>query len=407
MEDNVAFLLNHGMTLDEIDRLHNKEGLSFDEIRAAAEYLVERGENISAEVKEDDAPKLATVSATELQHADLPPVVFRIVGLISNGLTLICSPPKFGKSWLVLYMCLCIAFGRAFLGYATNKCGCLYLALEDSKQRLKARMNQLLSGEPAPAGFDFATTCSTMDNGLFDELTQYLAGHPDTGVIVIDTLQRVRGASHGRNAYADDYREMSALKVFADTHGIALVLVHHLRKMGDDGDPFARISGTNGVLGAADTAIVMSREKRSDENTTMSITGRDVEADEIELEFDKDTGRWVNLGSVDDVAEQRAQAEYANSPLVRTIKKLLEGKTEWSGTAQQIIEAGRYIARTQLASSPRELSSKLKSLDDLMFRIDGIAHERVQNGTGGGKHRFRYVDATTFEEAEQDEIPVF
>ena len=230
-------------------------------------------------------------------------------------------------------------------------------------------MNQLLSGEPAPAGFDFAITCSTIDNGLFDELTKYLADHPTTGVIVIDTLQRVRGAPHGRNAYADDYREMSALKVFDDTHGIALVLVHHLRKMGDDGDPFARISGTNGVLGAADTAIVMSREKRNNENTTMSITGRDVEADEIELEFDKDTGRWVNLGSVDDVAEQRAQAEYANSPIVRTIKKLIDGKNEWSGTAQQLIDAGRYIARTQLASSPRELSSKLKSLDDLMFRI--------------------------------------
>lgn len=369
-------------------------------------------ERYAAEIRSgldaDAATKLDTVSAEDLQKADLPPVIFRVEGLISNGLTLLASPPKFGKSWLVLYLCLCTAFGRQFLGFQTNKCGCLYLALEDSKQRLKARMNALLSGEAAPAGFNFAISCSSMDNGLFDELEHYLADHPDTGMIVIDTLQRVRGAAHGRDAYANDYREMSALKVFADAHGVALVLVHHLRKMGDDGDPFARISGTNAVLGAADTALVLTREKRGDETTTMNITGRDVESAEIMLEFRKESGRWVNLGNADDVAEQRARAEYANSPIVQTVKKLMERSTDgWSGTAQQLLDAGRFVAHTQLATSPRDLTSRLKALDDLMFRCDNIVHERTKNGNGGGKHRFRYADTFSFEEVEQEEIDPF
>lgn len=369
---------------------------------------IRRGLTADAQPPAEAPPMLSTISAASLQRKDIPPIRWIVENLIPAGLNILASPPKYGKSWAVLDLGLSVTAGGRFLGYQTNPCEVLYLALEDSERRLKSRMIKLLAGKNAPAGFHFATAAHDMDNGLFDELEGFLKTHPKTGLIIIDTLQRVRGAVHGKEgAYAADYREVGGLKAFADKYGIAVLLVHHLRKMADDSDPFNRISGTNGLMGASDTALVLTKEKRGDENATLSIVGRDVESSDTVLRFNKDTCRWENLGDADWFAEQQARVEYQESGLVRTIKKLLEQGGEWTGTAQQLLDAGRFIARTSLADSARALTNKLKGLDNLLLEYDGIAHERKGNGSGGGKHRFYYVDAPQFEKLDQSEINPF
>ena len=358
---------------------------------------------------EFDSPRtLETITAADLQQKDIPPIRFIVEKLLSVGLNILASPPKYGKSWMMLALCLAVASGDRFLGYMTNQCGCLYLALEDSQRRLKTRMNKLLEGKPAPTRFHFATMASPIDGGLFDELEDFLKKHPDTGLIVIDTLQRVRGISHGKEgAYAADYREVGALKAFADQHNVALLLVHHLRKMRDDGDPFNMISGTNGIMGAADTTMVLTKEKRGDIRATFSVVGRDVESSDTVLMFDKNTCYWENLGDADWVAEQQVRLEYQESPIVKTIKKLLEQHPDgWNGTAQQLLEAGHFIAHTSLATTARDLSGKLKGLGKPLFDYDGIVYERKSNGSGGGKHTFSYM-GTQFEELEQTEFDPF
>ena len=358
---------------------------------------------------DQNRPTLETITAADLQQKDLPSIKFIVDRLLSVGLNILASPPKYGKSWMVLALCLAVASGGRFLGYTTNQCGCLYLALEDSQRRLKTRMNKLLAGKAAPGGFHFATMARPIDNGLFDELEDFLKKHPDTGLIVVDTLQRVRGASHGKEgAYAADYREVGALKAFADQHNVALLLVHHLRKMKDDGDPFNMISGTNGIMGAADTTMVLTKEKRGDSNATFSVVGRDVESSDTVLRFNKDTCYWENLGDADWFAEQQARQEYQESPLVKTIKKLVEQSPEgWEGTAQQLLEAGRFIARTSLANSPKALSNKLRDMANLLLDNDGIVYERKSNGSGGGKHRFYSNTIPQFEELEQAQFDPF
>lgn len=358
---------------------------------------------------DQNRPTLETITAADLQQKDLPSIKFIVDRLLSVGLNILASPPKYGKSWMVLALCLAVASGGRFLGYTTNQCGCLYLALEDSQRRLKTRMNKLLAGKAAPGGFHFATMASPIDNGLFDELEDFLKKHPDTGLIVVDTLQRVRGASHGKEgAYAADYREVGALKAFADQHNVALLLVHHLRKMKDDGDPFNMISGTNGIMGAADTTMVLTKEKRGDSNATFSVVGRDVESSDTVLRFNKDTCYWENLGDADWFAEQQARQEYQESPLVKTIKKLVEQSPEgWEGTAQQLLEAGRFIARTSLANSPKALSNKLRDMANLLLDNDGIVYDRKSNGSGGGKHRFYSNTIPQFEELEQAQFDPF
>lgn len=162
--------------------------------------------------------------------------------------------------------------------------------------------------------------------------------------------------------------------------------------MADDGDPFNRISGTAGVMGAADTAIVLEREKRDDVNTTMHVVGRDVESSSIVLKFDKASCRWMNLGDADAFEAEKARQEYELSPIVATIKWLLGRYPDgWTGSASELMEAGRLVTHRTLADTTRELTSKLKALDGPLLEHDAIGHERKRNGNGGGKHRFFFA----------------
>lgn len=352
---------------------------------------------------------LSTISAADLQQKNIPPIRWIVQDLVAAGLTILASPPKFGKSWMAMCLCLSVAMGGSFLGYQCHKTGCLYMALEDGERRLKGRMQKILYPMQAPPGFDFTTMAPTLGNGLIDALEEHIKQHPNTGLIIIDTLQKIRDVGGGKDIYGKDYSDVSILKRFADTHNIAMLIIHHLRKAGDDSDPFARISGTNGISGAADTMMVLAKEKRGDDTAALSITGRDVEQTDLVLRFNKTSCLWENLGDADAFAEQQTRAGYADNPIVWTIKKLLEQALDntWTGTAQQLLDAGQYIAHTSLADSPRGLTSKLKSLDKLLFKYDGIAREPKPNGSGGGRHKFYYVNAPQFEEMEQSEISPF
>lgn len=339
-----------------------------------------------------ETPALHTISAQELQGKQLAPVRFVVVDMLPQGLALLASPPKFGKSWFVLDLCLSVSAGADFLCRQSVKSGCLYLALEDSERRLKDRMEKILQGRRAPAGFDYAVSALGIDNGLLEQLDGYLRQHPGTGLIVIDTLQKVRGATGGKeNAYSADYREVGALKSFADRHGICLLLVHHLRKMKDDTDPFNQISGTNGIFGAADTAMVMTRAKRGDANTYFSIIGRDIDSSDSVLVFDKAAYRWRSLGSADLVERSQEEEAYKHDPIAATIRELLREKNtgEWCGTMKDLMAAGERLTGEWLAETPQSMTRKVQKLAPLLFRYDGIAWERKSNGTGGGKHRFR------------------
>lgn len=408
--DHVAYLLNSGVSLDEIQHYIDAR-VPLEEVVASVKALVDAGKPLTdhdpdaQQSPAEAAPTLTTVSAVELQQKNLPPIRWIVQDLIPAGLTILASPPKFGKSWMAMHICLAVAMGGSFLGYRCHKSGTLYLALEDGEHRLKSRMQRILYPAPAPQGFDFSITAPTLGSGLIDALEAYIKQHPETGLVVLDTLQKVRDAGGGKDVYGRDYADVGALKKFADTHNIAVALIHHLRKAGDDTDPFARISGTNGISGAADTMMVLAKEKRIDDTAVLSVTGRDVEMQELVLTFNKDTCQWQNLGDADAFAAEQARQEYQDSAVVRTVKQLLEQHPAgWTGTAQQLLDAGRSVAKTMLADSPRALSSKLKNMCNLFFKYDNIIYDHKPNGTGGGKHRFYYADSPQFSELEQVEI---
>ena len=151
----------------------------------------------------------------------------------------------------------------------------LYLALEDPARRLKSRLLTVLEGSKAPDDFYLATAWRSLPEGGGDDLDEFLVGHPDCRLVVVDVFAKVRGRVGESNVYEADYAAMSRLKVIADKHRVCVVVVHHTRKSASD-DFVNTVSGTHGLAGASDAILVLARTRESSE-AILHITGRDVE----------------------------------------------------------------------------------------------------------------------------------
>lgn len=393
----------------QMDRLFRNSGLmrpKWDEIHGPDTYgniTIQNAIDTATDGYGDKSAKppivqhLEVISARDLQKANLPPVKFLVEEMLPEGTSLLTAASKIGKSWMVLHLALCIAAGEPFMGRKTQQCGVLYLALEDSLNRLQDRMNKILQGKPAPEHFYFSTRSPDMDHGLLDMLDEHLEQHPETKLIIIDTLQKVRGQaiSSKEHAYAQDYREMGNVKAHMDEKGVSVMFVHHNRKMKDDDDPFNMISGTNAIMGAADTVWTITKAKRDSVEATLHITGRDVFQSDTVITFNQDTGTWKAIGA--DVTAAAEWAEYSINPIVKTIKALLEQSPEkrWNGPMKDLLEAGKVIAGTLLAPTPHKLGHLVVKLEPKLFQYDNIIHCAPSNGTGGKKHYFYHRNADT------------
>ncbi len=331
-------------------------------------------------------------NCAELQDKELPPLKWVVEGLLPEGLAMLCAPSKYGKSWMMMQLASAVVEGKEFLGRRCNACGVMYLALEDGESRYKNRLNTVMKNERVSPNFHGMLTCNSMDNGLFTQLEEMVDLLPDTRLIVIDTLQKVRGkTSKNETAYGSDYREMAEFKKFADKHHICILLVHHLRKQMDDSDVYNRISGSMGLMGAADTIWVLSRKKRTDVNTTISITGRDIESEELMLEFDKSNNHWELLGSVEDQGYKMARKEYEDNQVVKTIKKLVKDKGYWSGTATQL-KVMVYEVTGKLYGGSAESIGKI-----INKYLDWLYADKIKHSVGRGKvHTFEIRQPTLF-----------
>lgn len=218
----------------------------------------------------------------------LAPTKFCVETLLPQGLCILAGAPKIGKSWLVLDLCVKVAKGEPFLGQPTIRGTVLYLCLEDSLRRIQERLCNI--ADEVPANVFFATQAGTMESGLEDQIRSFSGAYPDLSLVVIDTFQLIRGTSCDVS-YASDYEEVRGVKFLADSLGITILLVHHLRKMGDS-DPLNKISGSTGIAGAADAAYILDKSRRNADTATLCCTGRDIPDREIELKLGKEIHTW-------------------------------------------------------------------------------------------------------------------
>jgi hypothetical protein len=241
---------------------------------------------------DSDAGRRTSWTAAELMATTFPEPRWAVPGLVPEGVNLLASPPKSGKSWLVLGLGVAVAMGGKALGRIDVDEGpALYLALEDTPRRLQSRLGRILAGDAAPAGLTVAVECPPLAMGGDERIAEWLDRHSDARLVAIDVFARVRGpVVRDVSAYDNDYAAVGRAKALADHYGVAVILVHHTRKLGDD-DFVATVSGTHGVAGAADAVAVLKR-MRGKADGLLSITGRDIEDGEFALRFAADLGAW-------------------------------------------------------------------------------------------------------------------
>jgi hypothetical protein len=357
-----------------------------------------------AQAAEDDEPEEETpptpvwndATLEELMGWYIPPTEFLVEDILPVGLTLLSAPSKIGKSWMMLDLAISIASGETFLGRRCRQAGVIYLALEDSFARLQDRARKILGDRQPPKDLHLLTEAPDLSDGLMDCLLAMSRTYQDVKLIIIDTFQRVRGLALSREtAYAQDYREMGIFRDFCRQEQVAVLLVHHTRKMRDPGDPFNEISGTTGIMGCADTIWMLSKENRSDTEATFHVTGRDAEGVENVVRFDSEKSwRWLEVGSAKDMERHKRWLEYIDNPVVQCVKSLLAyPNRRWEGTAMDMMRAGKENTGSYPAATAQKLSYELRELEDDFRAYDGIAHGTINNGTGGKKHCFYYVES--------------
>lgn len=319
--------------------------------------------------KKIDPSYMKTVTMQELYqdiYSKKPPV---IEGLLYQGTYLFVGSPKIGKSFFMAQLAYHVSTGTPLWDYPVKKGTVLYLVLEDDYRRLQERMYRMF-GTDSTENLYFSVSSKPLGNGLTDQLSGFIREHPDTTLVIIDTLQKIREVDSDSYSYAKDYEIINQLKQFSDSWGICLLLVHHTRKQ-KSSDNFDMISGTNGLLGCADGAFMLYKETRTSNKATLEISGRDQQDQKIHLIRDEEKLCW-NF--------EKAETELWKEPpepLLECIANLVtEENPTWQGTATELIE------KLGLDMKPNVVSLKLNVNAGRLMNDYSIRYTNKRNHSG-------------------------
>lgn len=318
----------------------------------------------------NDPSYMNTFSMNELYenvYESRPPV---IDGLLYTGTYLFVGAPKVGKSFLMAQLAYHVSTGTKLWDYEVSKGTVLYLALEDTPKRLQERLFRMF-GTESTENLHFTTAgAKQVGCGLDEQLRGFVQKHPDTKLIIIDTLQKIRESGGDKFSYANDYELVGKLKQFADNNHLCLLLVHHTRKQQAD-DKFDMISGTNGLLGAADGAFLLQKEKRTSNSATLDISGRDQQDQRLHLTKDIDRLIWQL---------ERAEIELWKEPpdpILDAVAALVTmEQPEWCGTPTELVE------RTGLDIKPNTLSLRLNVKASRLLNDYRVRYQNNRTHTG-------------------------
>lgn len=317
--------------------------------------------------------KMRIFSMPELMDTHFSSRPCIIENLLPAGTYILAGAPKIGKSFLVLQTAYQVSAGEPFLGFPSRQGTVLYLALEDTYERLQKRLAQMT--ERDSPDLVLSVLADTLEEDLLEHLENFLFEYPETVLVIIDTLQRIRGRVPDNGNYAADYDTIAKLKAFSDQRGIALLLVHHTRKEGAE-DVFDTISGTNGILGAADGAFVLHKDQRTSGDAILDVVGRDQPQMRLRLRFDPTHSLWQ-------VTEVEAEPfREPPNPLLEFLSRLVnEENPLWSGTATELVQCLSEIDSTQ-AFSPNWIVRTLNVRQDDLLRKYGIRYgsRRTKDG---------------------------
>lgn len=325
-----------------------------------------------------DATLNRIVTAQTILQTDYPEPKWAVKGVIPEGTTFIAGPPKLGKSIFALNIAVAVSEGGKALSYFDVEQGAvLYLALEDGERRIKKRLEKLVT-KPLSDKLEVVTKWPRINQGGLEAIEEWIRRHPDARLLIVDTfkmLRPMRNQNKNANTYDMDYEDVSPLTDLTTQYCIALGIVTHTRKALAD-DPLATVSGSFGFTGAADGALILTRQ-RNQRTATLTVIGRDVEEQELALEFRPDRFLWSALGKSSEVRQSNERQE---------ILDLLRDSEEPLTPA----EIASMLDRSASANAIRNLLWKMKKAGDVavfgkQYQLPDYAPQVKQSSKNGSQ----------------------
>ena len=254
------------------------------------------GDTTATDPTERRFPTLASISYTAqaLQQKVIPDLVEVIPDILPEGLAMIAGGAGLGKSFFCLQVAIDVCRGSKFLGqWPTTTGDVLYLATEDSERRIRDRLRQMWNDEALwPATLTITHRPQTLDHGLIDQLNEWLDEHGQVRLVVIDLFADVRPARKpSGDWYADDRAAAKLLSTLGNTRHLCVLASHHTNRLKSD-DPFESFHGGNGLLGAAETKMILQPQQEG--QAIWRMKGRDVAEQAYLLRLEE--GAWEYVG---------------------------------------------------------------------------------------------------------------
>ena len=240
------------------------------------------------------------IDMVKLRTTEIPPLQFAIKPILPEGLTLFCGRAKSMKSWTMLLICYAVQNGLKFMDHETVQGDCLYLALEDSKRRLKDRELKLKLNNLTPPYIDVEAPYLNM--GLEESLQDWIDSVPNPKLICIDTLARVKsrtGFNKAGTVYDHDNETLRNIQKLSIQNAVSTTMVSHLNKAPQD-YAFDKITGSTGLQGICDAMWLVERGEHGTQSTLIG-RGRDIMDFEYSLNWNQETWRYDWVGNLQEV----------------------------------------------------------------------------------------------------------
>ncbi|NCB20164.1 MAG: hypothetical protein EOM61_11160, partial [Bacteroidia bacterium] len=239
--------------------IHQEQGLD----RARELFREQEAKSTVIKAEANNSFKIQKMNARELYSTPMTAPSWAIDQMIPQGLSVIASPPKTGKSYFVLQSALAVARGEKFLGYRTTKGKVLLISLEDTFNRLQKRIVQVCPDtSKIPDNLDMTVEFPRLDSEGLACLEKEIKEN-EYCLVILDTWGKTKPngqAKRSENVYETDVRLVSEVKKLADKYGISILLVHHLKKGGGASkDWLESLSGSMGLSATVDGLLALER----------------------------------------------------------------------------------------------------------------------------------------------------
>lgn len=355
-----------------------QQNISINSIPATEEKINSLGENSSENLYDPYEEFLKRQNPNYLPMVEIGALMEQVFSrspaiidnLLFQGTYILAGAPKIGKSFLVAQIAYHVSTGQPLWGCRVYPGPVLYLALEDQYQRIQERMARMF-GVEYQGDLLISVSAKQIGLGLDGQMEYFLEQYPKARLIIIDTLQKVRELSGDSYSYASDYDVIGQLKKFGERHNVAILIVHHTRKQPSE-DSFEMISGTTGLLGCADGALLLHKEKRTDRKAVLDVVGRDQPDQRLHLIRNEERLTW-DLERV----EQELWKEPPSPLMERIIAMLSVEAPVWQGSATQLAELlGEPYSPSGIVRQLNVCASRLAQYHNIHYE-----HQRTRNGS--------------------------